>query len=292
MIDHLKSIAIFSSVADEASFRGAAQKLSLSPSVVSIHIKKLEEMVGAPLFYRSTRHVTLTDEGRVFYPSAKAMLSAARDGLDQFSDQASRQITELRVAVPDVLMSNPIATKLVEFAKSHTGIRLNIVASDRQQSVIGEGHDVAIRMGNFGDSDLKSKRIGEDKRVLVAAPSLLEKRAEPIIPDDLLKLDFVRFAIVPERVVLRRGETVSGNVWGKTVAVANSTLSVRAFCLGGMGIATLPFSMVEQDLIEQRLKAILPDWTDTQPLPVFLMWPSNADLGFAVRKFIQFMSKA
>ena len=78
MIDQLKSMAIFARVVDEGTFRGAAKKLSISPAIVSIHVKKLEEKIGAPLLYRSTRSVTLTQDGKAFYQAAKAMMASAR----------------------------------------------------------------------------------------------------------------------------------------------------------------------------------------------------------------------
>lgn len=290
MIDKLKSMAIFAAIVDEGSFRGAAKKLSISPAIVSIHIKKLEEQIGAPLLYRSTRRVTLTEDGKAFYESVTLMVSAAEDGLSQFASQARTNLTELRVAMPDTLASNPIMKKIAAFTRNHTGIRLNLMSTDQQQSLIGEGHDVAIRMGYFKDSDLKSKRIGEDKRVVVAAPTYLQGQPNPPYPEGLKEWDYISFSLVPDHLVLRKGNLQTGNIWGNVIARANSALSVHALCLAGLGIAALPFHVVKKDLHAHRLVQILPEWTDTKILPIYLVWIQNADLSLATREFINFMS--
>ncbi|MEP4052325.1 MAG: LysR family transcriptional regulator [Litorimonas sp.] len=291
MIDKLKSMAIFATIVEEGTFRGAAKKLAVSPAIVSLHVKKLETQIGAPLLYRSTRRVTLTQDGEAFYESVKLMMSAAEDGLNHFSSQARTQLTELRVAIPDTLSVNPIMTKITAFAKNHTGIRLNLMSTDKRQSLIGEGHDVAIRMGYFKDSDLKSKRIGEDRRVVVASPAYLEKKADPEAPEDLLTWDFISFSLVPDHLQLKQGNDTSQNVVGNVIAKANSALSVRALCLSGMGVALLPYHLVERDLEMGRLIRVLPSWEDTKVLPIYIVWIPNADLSLATREFINFMSR-
>ena len=291
MIDKLKSIAIFAAVADEASFRGAAKKLSISPAIVSIHIKKLEEQIGAPLLYRSTRRVTLTQEGKSFYESAKLMITAAQNGLGQFASQASTHLTDLRVAMPDTLSSNPIMDKIAGFTKNHAGIRLNLMSTDQRQSLIGEGHDVAIRMGHFKDSDLKSKRIGQDTRILVASPDYCATKNPPTHPEDLKQWDFISFSIVPDQIALKKGNVLTDNVWGHVVAKANSAASVRALCVAGLGVAALPYHLVEAELNTGQLLHILPEWCDPKVLPIYLVWIPNADLNLAAREFINFMSR-
>ena len=291
MIDQLKSMGIFVTVADEATFRGAAKKLSISPGIVSIHIKKLEEKIGAPLFYRSTRRVTLTQDGIAFYSAAKAMMTSARDGLDLFSNQASVNLTDLRIAIPDTLASNPIFERIIAFGKNHTGIRVNLMSTDQQQSLIGEGYDVAIRMGHFENSDLKSKRIGEDSRVLVAAPTYIKSKPTAESPHDLKTWDFVSFSLVPESIDLKMESSEPINLWGQTIARASSTQTVHALCSAGLGVAALPSHEVAKDVESGRLELVLPEWKDPTLLPIYLVWAQNADLNIATREFINFMSQ-
>lgn len=233
----------------------------------------------------------MTDDGKRLHISAKMMLSAARDGLDLFTTRADESLTELRVAMPDVLATNPIMESIAEFANNHRGVRLNLMSSDQQQSLIGEGHDVAIRMGYFEDSDLKSKRIGQDLRTLIAAPSFLKKKPTPKNPRDLTNWEFISFSLVPDYIELQRGAKKPEPVTGKVVAKASSTKTVRALCLAGLGMAALPFKQVEFDLNEGRLQQVLPDWNDTKILPIYLVWPTNAQLNLVTREFISFLSR-
>lgn len=291
MLDQLKSLAIFASVADEGSFRAASTKLSLSPSIVSVHVKKLERQIGAPLFYRSTRQITLTDDGKRLLGSARSMLSAARHGLALFSEKAGEGLTELRVAMPDVLATNPIMEEIAAFASNHRGIRLNLISSDKQQSLIGEGYDVAIRMGYFDNSDLKSKRIGEDMRVLVAAPAYIQRQPGVTKPKDLAGWDLISFSLVPADINLKRGKAAPEKVVGRIAAKASTTKTVQALCVAGLGMAALPRNQVERDLEEGRLVQVLPGWADTKVLPIYLVWPTNAGLNLAAREFINYMSR-
>jgi len=290
MIDKLKSMAIFATIVEEGSFRGAAKKLSISPAIVSVHLKNLEKQIGAPLLYRSTRRVTLTDEGRRFYQSAKTMIDIAKDGLGQFSGQAAQYLTELRVAMPDTMSTNPIMEKIAAFALNHTGIRLNLMSTDQQQNLIGEGYDVAIRMGYFKSSNLKMKRIGEDQRMIVASTSYIERQAPLNKPEDLKHWDFISFSLVSDRVEFEKGDYRTQNVWGRIVAKASSAHSVLALCRSGLGVAALPYHLVKRDLEKGRIEQLLPDWKDTKILPIYLVWISNADLNHATREFINFMS--
>ncbi len=289
MIDQLKSIAIFVTIVEQKSFRAAAKKLFISPSQVSLHVKKLEEQIGAPLFYRSTRVVSLTRDGERFYTESRKMVETARKALAIFGSDAKEQLTDLRVAIPDTLVSNPIFSKITDFAKNHTGIRLNLISSDIRTNLLREGNDVAIRMGRMIDSDLKMKKIAEDKRVVIASPSYLAQKPEPKKPEDLQSWDFISFSAVRSGFELRQGNQKPKVIWGKTVALADSVQSVRGLTLAGLGVSTLPFYEVKRDLEEGRLEQVLPEWSD-RDLGVYLVWAKNADLNLATREFINYLS--
>ena len=289
MIDQLKSMAIFANVVDENSFRGAAKKLKISPSIVSLHIKNLEQQIGVPLLYRSTRSLSVTREGQQLYESAKTMLTTARDGLDVFAVDAGTKLTDLRIAMPETLTSNPAFNKIINFSKNHTGIRLTLISSDTRGNLLNEGHDLAIQMGSLSDSELKSKKIGQDRRVVVAAPSYLEKRPKIIHPDDLKDLDFISFSVVPDRLELRKVGSQPKHYWGKTAIIADSMQTVRKLAVQGLGISALPYYEAEQDLKENRLVHILPEWSD-RVLGIYIVWPRNADLSLATREFINYLS--
>lgn len=289
MIDQLKSMAIFVSVVEQKSFRGAAKKLLISPSVVSLHIKKLEEQVGAPLLYRSTRVISLTREGQQFYKATKKMVTSAQNSLQMFGEQASEQLTDLRVAIPDTLVTNPVFSTIANFAKNHTGIRLHLMSSDIQANLLREGYDVAVRMGRMTDSDLKMKQISQDTRVVVASPDYIASKEKPETPDDLKSWDFISFSAVPDGIELKWNKEKPKLIWGNTVAFGDSIKSVKGLTIAGLGVATIPYYDIKDELETGKLQQVLPGWSDRE-LGIYVVWAKNADLNLATREFINYMS--
>ncbi|MEM7430701.1 MAG: LysR family transcriptional regulator [Pseudomonadota bacterium] len=288
MIEYLKSMAIFASVVEVGSFRGAASRLGLSPSVVSDHVSHLERELGVALLYRSTRSLSLTENGERLYPQASALVRNARQGLDQFSDVADAKLTKLRVAIPATMNCHPIVNRIASFARSHPGTLIHLHSSDRQADLQREGFDVAVRMGFFKDSDLKTRRIGNEHRLIVAAPAYLAEHDSIQTPSDLRKHSFVSFSLVPDRIELKCAGKRRVEVWGETVVVADSAETARELAAAGLGIAALPFHSVQADIEAGRLRQVLPDWEE-KTLPINLTWPKNATLNPLTRKFIDYL---
>lgn len=291
MIDHLKSMAIFVSVVEAGTFRGAATRLGLSPSVISDHVSNLEKQLGAALLYRSTRSLSLTEKGERLFETARDMVDLGREGLEQFADRAENRLTTLRVAMPATMNAHPIFKTIATYAAQHPGIMIHLISSDRQIDLERDAIDVAIRMGSFRDSNLKTRRVGSDRRAVIASPLYLQNRPEPKTPDELRSHDFVSFSLVPNTIAMSKPGEDEQVLWGVTAAIADSADAVRALCLAGMGIAALPHSSIREDLEHGRLKEVLPDWTE-RILPINMTWPQNATLNTMTRKFIDFVSAA
>ncbi|WP_274594863.1 LysR family transcriptional regulator [Parasedimentitalea marina] len=148
MLDQLRQIAIFAKTVDHGSFRAAAKALRLSPSVVSHHITQLEAQLGVALLYRSTRKLSLTRDGERLIGAARKMIDAAETGLHAVSDLAPQPSGELRVTAPAVLAQSTIVRRIAKFSIAYPGVRLALDFSDLRREVIGEGIDVALRMGS------------------------------------------------------------------------------------------------------------------------------------------------
>lgn len=289
MIKQLKSLAIFAEVVDCGSFREAARRLDLSPSIVSNHISQLEEEVGAALLYRSTRSLVFTREGKQLYKFAADMVTTASNGLMLFSDSASDRLVELRLAAPVTLTTHPVFDKIVEFAELNQAVRINLISSDTQSDLVKDGIDVAIRMGRFRDSDYKSRTIGKETLTLVAAPNCLNRYSSIRTPAHLEALPFISFAPVDDAVQLSKPGRKVEKVWGDTAAITDSVESMRRLAIAGVGLAALPSNVVRNDIEQGTLKKVLPGWT-TQELPVVVVWPKNAVINSVTRAFIDFVS--
>lgn len=289
MIDNLKSMAVFAIVVEEKSFRGAAARLSLSPSVISHHVSLLEKRLGVALIYRSTRAFSLTDEGKRFYKNAKAMLVSASDGLAEFSESSEQQLTQLRVAIPEMLSSTPLFNVINEFAQNNPGVQLLLTSSDIPTNLVKETIDVAIRIGKLQDSELKAKKIGEDQLSVVASPSYIKTHKKPKHPDDLSDWTRIRFSPVPLEIELCKGSSCKSPDWKKVSVVSDSVHVVRQLTLAGIGVAGIPEQLIQDDLKSGRLKRVLPDWQGPT-LDIFVVWHKNVSARSVTRSFINHMS--
>lgn len=290
MIDQLKSLAVFVYVVEEGSFRAAALRLNLSPSVVSHHINLLEKKLGAVLFYRSTRNVTLTDDGSRLYDSATAMVAAAENSLGLYSNSANSRLINLRVAIPNMLHGHRVFNHIIEFTKSTPGIKLNLMSSDVALNLIKENVDVAIRVGKIKDSDLKARKIGQDRLVMVASAALVKRYKKLTHPDQLSTWDCIDFSSVSKNMVFRKKRTTV-NVWGVTAATTDNVSTMHQLCLAGIGVAGLPYENAKEDINRKKLIELLPDWSGNT-LDIYAMWARNADIKKPTRKFIDFLAKA
>lgn len=291
MIDHLKSMAVFAVVVEETSFRRAANRLSLSPSVISHHVSTLEKRLGVSLIYRSTRSFSLTDEGRRFYESARAMSAAASDGLGEFVQKSDAKLTQLRVAIPEMLSSNPIFDRMTAFAEQNPGAQLVLTSSDTMTNLISETMDVAIRVGRLKDSELKARKISEDQLLLVASPAYAKAHKKPSHPNDLMPWRRIIFSAVPTEIPLKKGKETAQLECTTISAVADSIHVIHKMARAGLGLAGLPHELIREDLKSGTLRRILPDWKGPS-LDVFVVWHKNVSPRSTTRAFINHMTGA
>ena len=290
MIDNLKSMAVFAIVVEEKSFRGAANRLTLSPSVISHHVALLEKRVGVALIYRSTRSFSLTDEGARFYVSAKSMLVAASNGLGEFVGEGSEKLTQLRIAIPEMLTSNPIFDGITDFAHQNPGVQLVLASSDTATDLVRQTIDVAIRIGRLKDSELKARKINTEELVVVVSPAYLKGRKKISHPNELEAWNRIRFTEVDDDLVFKKGSLTLRPELSNIAAVTDSVAVMHKLAVAGLGIAALPLEMIRADLRDQKLVRILPTW-NTRALDIFVVWHKNVGVGSVTRKFINHISK-
>ncbi len=274
MIDDLRTLAIFAEIVRQKSFRGAAKLLNLSPSVVSYHVTQLEKRLGISLLYRSTRKISLTHEGEILYRHAVDMLSCAQQGLSKISSVSPEPTGRLIVALPSVITRASINRKIADFCKKYPGIDYHFHYTDIRQDMIGEGIDLAIRVGKLEDSTLKSKRIGRIDRKLVCSTDFFSHHKQPKHPEELASWKWIKLEMLPStRSLIRDGGEVFHVTYESYVSV-DSVEAMTQFCLHGLGLATPPDYLVTEALENGKLVEILPEW-QVEPLPLFALWPDN-----------------
>ncbi|MGQ7843532.1 LysR family transcriptional regulator [Granulosicoccus sp. 3-233] len=281
MIDDLRALAIFAKVAEAGSFSAAGRSLRLSTSVVSHHVKALETRHGVSLFHRSTRSLSLTNEGQRLLQAARRMVEAAEEGFNAIAEISDDPTGMLRVSAPAFLMNSPQVDALWCFARRYPGVGVTLCSSDEQINLVAEGFDLAIRLGNMADSTLKSRKIGTFERVLVAAPSYLESIDPLSSPTDLARCDFVVLDMLPEKFVLQQGGKEVTVQPERSRVLSNSISGARSAVLAGLGMQKLPLSEVAEDLAAGRLVAVLPEWS-LATFNIHAVWPESSRRGALV----------
>ena len=276
MLNQLRQMAIFARTIDHGSFRAAAKAMKLSPSVVSQQVSDLEKRLGTALIYRSTRNLSLTRDGERLLSSARAMIDAAETGLQSVSDQTREPSGELRITMPAVLARSKLVEQIADFSLANRNVQLSIDFSDTRKSLIGEGFDLAIRMGWLKDSALVARKLSSVHRRLVAAKSYLASRPRPVSPGDLSDWDWLELSQVRTR------KTRFQKAGHKTMTLkpvsrisVNDAHALYHLTRAGTGLAFVPDFLVEDDVSAGVMEYVLPDW-HVEDIGIYAVWPQNA----------------
>lgn len=291
-MDSLSDIAVFAKVVESGSFTAAAEKLSLSRSVVSKYVTRLEERLGARLLNRTTRTISLTETGRTFYEGSQQGLKAIEEAESQVMHLQEKPRGTLRINSPMSFGVMHLAPAIPDFLDKYPELSVDIDFDDRKVDVIEGGFDVSIRISDLADSSLVARRIGPCRHTLVASSKYLECNGVPKTPNDLLEHKIVSYQYQEDAF-----NWEFRNPEGKTVIVPisgtiqmNNSLGMREAVLKGAGIMRTPTFVVGKDIQEGRLKPLLPGF-QTLPLSIYALFPQRKHLSPKVRAFIDFMDE-
>jgi DNA-binding transcriptional LysR family regulator len=291
MTDVLALFRTFARTVEAGSFTAVARDMNTSQPTVSRQIALLEEHLGCLLFQRTTRALTLTDDGRVFYEHASRTIEAAQEAESAVGRRKGKPTGRLRLATAGVFGRLHIVPRLPRFMARYPDIEVDLMMSDGFSDLIEEGIDLAIRVGAVTDPNLVARRIGITRRSVVATPAYLAARGEPKTPDDLEGHD----CIVYTRLAAGANWTFKGSDGPKIVPVRgrlkiNNTEGVRAAILEGLGIGYVPvWHFVDREIETGRIKILLKECEPaTQPISV--VYPSRRFLAPKVRAMIDFLA--
>ena len=276
IIDQLRQMAIFSKTIDHGSFRGAAEALRLSPSVVSHHISQLEEHLGVALIYRSTRKLTLTREGERLLSAARKMLEAVEGELRDLSASASAPSGELRLTLPSVLSQSPLTNRIAAFITAYPRIQITLDFSDTRRDLIDDGFDVAIRMSPTAQTSATSRKLFQVERKIVASKAYLDGHTPATHPRDLDQFTWLGLSPVqnlPLTFQKPGGRPV--NFAPRARLTVNDAQAMYRLAQAGAGMGIVPTFLAERDVAEGSMAYVLPEW-ELPTLSVFAVWPANA----------------
>lgn len=290
MIDHLRQMAIFARVVDEGSFRGAAKTVGLAPSRVSEIVSDLEAYLGTTLLYRTTRRVSPTNEGRIFYARVVEMLHSAEAGLNELNALSLDPVGALRISLPAFLGSGPLTTAVAEFARRHPNVAFSVCYTDHPVGLVEDGFDLNVRVGWLDDSAMMSRKLAEGKRVLVAGRDYAGKRKTPTRPADLEDWDWIRYQQRSDTTEFTAPTGETETVTGQAQIEVDSIDAVYYFAVQNMGVTILPSFLAERGMSEGALVPLLPNWT-LRDLGIYAVWPDKSRRESLTLLFIRFLAE-
>lgn len=272
--DHLSAVRAFMQASRSSSFSEAAERLGLSTSTVGKAVSRLEGRLGVRLFQRSTRHLALTEEGRVFLEGcerAAAELAAVEAALaSRMEEPAGR----LKVSLPELLGRRIAAPSLIALAVDYPKLELDIAFTNRLVDLVEENIDLCVRVGELaGGGDLMVRKLGQQRLTVCGAPDYLARHGTPSRPSELaahLCVTQSRGPVAESWRFTESGQTRHINV-RSTLSIADHALMADAACRGH-GLVQLPGWIVADAIADGRLAPVLEAYAPT-PLPVYALWP-------------------
>ena len=289
--DPLEGMSIFAAVVEAESFTGAARTLKYSKAAISTHIQKLEDRLDTRLLNRTTRRISMTDEGRVFYEHCRRILDEAREAIDALDNSNTEPRGVLRINSPMSFGTMHLGAAVAEFMEAYPDVSVDMVLNDRQVDLIEDGFDLAIRIGRLPDSSLIARRLAPCRRILVASPDYWDRKGRPSHPSDLKDHDALIYDYLddPNTWTFKDGDTdVSVSVQGRLRANNGEVLLDAA--LRGLGIYLSPTFFCFDALRANKLEIALRDFGE-DPLSVYAVYPHRRHLSPRVRAFVDFLAE-
>ncbi|EYF04509.1 LysR family transcriptional regulator [Chondromyces apiculatus] len=286
----LNRMAVFVAVAEAGSFTEAGRTLGLTKSMVSQHVRRLEEDLGVTLMQRTTRRLSLTQAGEVYLQSATSILAQAREVHARIQQLRRAPSGLLRITASFDLTLDLLTPLIHKFTQQNPRVDIDLIADDGVLDLVERQLDVAIRIGWLADSSMVASMLGEFEQVVCAAPAYLGGAPPLAVPEDLSRAAWVTLTALrsPNRWTFLDAHGVEQTVQTRGRVATNSPSAVRAFLLAGAGVGAIAEHLVREDLRAGRLVRLFPE----HALPsggIYAVMPSRRQVPLKVSAFVSFL---
>ncbi|WP_377700933.1 LysR family transcriptional regulator [Pseudoduganella sp. UC29_71] len=290
MIDP-SELAFFVQIVKEGTLSGAARELGVTPAAVSKRLTRLEEAVGVPLLNRTTRRLSVTDAGELYYANALRILAELEDLERLLSQDRAAPKGLLRVNAPLGFGRTYITPIVSNFVKRYPEVEVQLQLSDHPLSLVDESYDIGIRFGDVPDARVIATKIADNRRLVCAAPSYLKQHGVPRVPNDLARFNCI---------VLRQNDAAYGT-WRFTKGRQTETVKVRGtlssndgevalnWALDGHGLLLRAEWDIAKYLRSGRLQIVLEDYA-TPSADIHAIYPEKHKLSPKVKVFVEFLA--
>lgn len=286
----LERMRSFVRVAERGNLSAVARELRLGQSTITRHLRELEQAVGVPLLSRTTRRVSLTDEGRRYYANSVQILRLVDQAAEEARGVSGAAAGAIRISCSAAIGVLQVSRLIFAFQDRYPDITVDLSLTDERIDLVREGVDIALRLGPVTDSSMKLRVLGHSRRLMVASPAYLAARGRPAGPADLAGHDGIRMTNIAGSDVLTlhgpRGERHAVPFGGRFRV--DHGLGARAALIAGRGLAPAHRWLVDDLLADGRLEEVLPDYAPP-PVPFsLLLVPERAGIA-RVRLLVDFL---
>lgn len=291
-MDRFQEMQSFAAVVEAGSFVRAADALDTSKAAVSRHVAELEQRLGVRLLNRTTRKLSLTDDGQAFYNRCVDILAMIADAESELTSRSGEASGLVRVSVPVTLGILYLASLWGVFLRKNPKVTLDVVLSDRVVDLVEEGYDLAIRISQSPHPTLIARKLATTRMVLCASPQYLKRRGTPKRIEDLAQHDVISYSYWLSRDEWQfTGPDGAVSVKTHPRIHANSGDTCRAAALEHQGIILQPTFLVHEDLRSGKLKELLPEYKAVE-LGVYALYTSRKQLPLKLRHLLDFLAES
>lgn len=287
----LAQMEIFYHVATWHSFSQAAIKLNVSKGYISQQISRLEKELGYKLLYRSTRHLTLTEEGELFFESCEKIVREKHQALVQLNELKEGPAGHLKITAPHSICNTLLADCLSEFQQTYPMISLTIEASSTIKNLSQHGIDIALRLTPLPDENCIARLITTFHFITCATDDYFKKFPTPKSPEDLLQHNCLIYSADPSQN--KWPFKINGSIKITTVqgnlSSTNSAI-IKAALLANQGITRLPNYLLSNEMTTGKLKTLFEE-NSKMEIPLYAIYASNLNIPVKIKCFIDFLKK-
>lgn len=290
-MDELKRIGVFTRVVETKSFSEAARQLGVAKSGVSKQIALLEKEVGVRLLNRTTRSLSLTEAGEIFYRHSAEIINRTKIALSELREYQNQPTGTLRISSPVSYGTQHLVPVIKEVRALYPLLKIDLLLEDRVINMVEEGVDLAIRIGWLQESNLVAKKICETPVVVFASPEYLAQKGTPKTPQDLQQHDWISLSLLSSPLIWQfEKKDQKHSVQVHSQLKSNSVAAVIALAKSGQGISALSKFSMQEDIDQGLLQPLLTDY-QLPPTGIYAVYPHREHVPPKVRIFIDFLSK-
>ena len=289
-MSELEEIKVFIQLVESQSATKAAEQLGLANSAISRRLKDLEQRLGVQLIRRTTRRMSLTEPGEIYYQRCRQILENLEEAQAEITHSKNFLKGRLRIATPVTFGVNHLAPAIAAFMYQYPDIEVDLDMSDRRVDLVEEGFDVAIRIGNLEDSTLIAKQLAPVSHVICASPDFFQQHGIPQKPEDLQNISGLCYGNLkkPDTWVYQNSQGEKGEVKVALKMKSNNGDALREAAIAGLGVICEPSFIVHDAIKRGLLTAALRDYK-WYNMNVYAIYPQTKYLPTKVRRFIDFL---